>query len=194
MVWIRIVLAVLMALAAVGCSAEASGDESAGEPEGTGTEQVGAPEGSGAAGVLNVDDVQLGWTVEGETLALTVSAPTDGWVAVGFEPTMAMKDADIVMGYVAGTETFVRDDWGDGPTSHRSDIELGGTDDVTNVSGSESGLSTTLSYTIPLDSGDPFDHVLVPGTTVKVLLAYGREGDDGFTGYHAWAETVEIDL
>jgi hypothetical protein len=189
----RIILAAIAAFALAGCSAEASED---------GTEQtaeaqepvVQPPAGSGAAGVLTVEDVDLGWEIGDGSIAVTVTAPTDGWVAVGFEPTMAMKDADIIIGYVSGGEVFISDDWGDGPTSHKPDIDLGGTNDVTDISGSESEGSTTLAFTIPLDSGDAHDRVLTPGTTVKVLLAYGREGADDFAGFHAWAETVEINL
>lgn len=193
--WKPLIGAVLV-LALAGCSAEAS--EETGQAEAPAENPGGAgqtpPAGSGEAGTLMVEDVHLAWELGGGSLSVTVTAPTDGWVAVGFEPSMAMKDANILIGYVSGGEVQLRDDWGDGPTSHKPDADLGGTSDVTDVSGSESDGATTLSFTIPLDSGDAFDRVLAPGTTVKILLAYGREGADDFEGYHAWAETVEVDL
>jgi hypothetical protein len=189
----RVTMAAIAVFALAGCSAEASEDGA--EQTAQAQEQtVQPPAGSGAAGVLTVEDVDLSWEIGDGSIAVTVTAPTDGWVAVGFEPTMAMKDADIIIGYVSGGEAFISDDWGDGPTSHKPDIDLGGTSDVTDISGSETDGSTTLSFTIPLDSGDGYDRVLTPGATVKILLAYGRAGADDFTGFHAWAETVETSL
>jgi hypothetical protein len=187
-----ILTAALSVLVMVGCNARASGDtEQTAEPQQPAVQQ---PSGSGTVCEMTVEEVDLTWEVGDGDLAVSVTAPTDGWIAVGFEPTMAMKDANIIIGYVSGGEVLLRDDWGDGPTSHKPDIDLGGTSDVADASGSESGGSTTLSFTIPLDSGDGFDRILTPGATVKVLLAYGPEGADNFTGFHAWAKTVEITL
>lgn len=195
--WGFVVTVAIIGSAFVGCNAEASDDPEEGPaPEGeeltAGIEEP--PSDGGSAGIVSVDDVQLTWQIEDMDLAVTVSAPTDGWIAVGFEPTMAMKDADIIIGYVSDGEVFLRDDWGDGPTSHKPDVDLGGTEDLSAVSGNESEGSTTLMFTIPLNSGDDYDRALAAGTTVKVLLAYGREGADDYTSYHAWAKTVEIDL
>jgi hypothetical protein len=190
--WSILLTATLLVLAMVGCNARASGDmEQAAKAQ---EPAVQAPPASVGVGAMTVEEVDLTWEVGNGDVAVSVTAPTDGWVAVGFEPSMAMKDANIIIGYVSGGEVFISDDWGDGPTSHKPDIDLGGTNDVTDASGSESGGSTTLSFTIPLDSGDGYDRILTPGATVKVLLAYGREGADDFAGFHAWAKTVEINL
>ncbi len=144
---------------------------------------------------ITVDGFTLRWaTVEGNNLAVQLNGPTTGWVAVGFEPTAAMKDADIIIGYVEDGTLFLRDDFGDGHISHSPDTELGGTDDVTGISGTEEGQITSISFSIPLDSGDGYDRQLTPGSTVKVILAYGPDGADDFEGYHAWAETVEVEL
>ena len=195
--WVFLLAVVLIGSVFTGCSAEASDDQGegpapAGEELPAGVEQP--PDDGGSAGTASVDDVRLDWILEGSDITVTVSAPTDGWIAVGFEPAMAMKDADIIIGYVSEGEAFLRDDWGDGPTSHKPDVELGGTDDLTAVSGTESEGSTTLTFTIPLNSGDEYDRALAAGTTVKVILAYGRGGADDYTSHHAWAETIEIEL
>ncbi|HPF33331.1 MAG TPA: DOMON domain-containing protein [Candidatus Sabulitectum sp.] len=173
-------LAILVAAAVIGCGSEASGEATPVATE-TGKEIV-------------VDDFVLAWTIEDGSMTMTAQAPTTGWVAVGFEPTAAMKDADIIIGYVEDGTLFLRDDFGDGHISHSPDTELGGTDDVTGISGTEEGQITSISFSIPLDSGDGYDRQLTPGSTVKVILAYGPDGADDFEGYHAWAETVEVEL
>ena len=143
---------------------------------------------------LTVDDVRLSLETDGTVLIVSVSAPTTGWVAVGFDPSAAMKDANIVIGYVADGQVFLRDDWGSGHTSHEPDTEMGGEDDITAASGEEAGGVTSITFTIPLDSGSPGDKALVPGTTYDVLVAYGPDSADDFEGFHSWAEIIEIEF
>lgn len=171
-------LAVLFLLS--GCGSDAEGNTVAEQTE----------EGK----VFTVDDFTMSWSIDEGRMEITMEAPTTGWVSVGFEPSAAMKDANIIIGYVENGEVFLRDDWGDGHTSHRPDTELGGTSDVTTVSGHETDGVTSITFRIPLDSGDPYDTVLTEGATTRIILAYGRDGDNSFTGHHAWVKTVEMEL
>ena len=129
-----------------------------------------------------------------DSLNITISAPTDGWVAVGFEPSRAMKDADIYIGYVENGRVFFRDDFGTGNTSHASDESLGGTSGFTSIEGSENAGVTSISFTIARDSGDPHDKVITPGGSYRVIVGYGPEGSDDFTTYHEWVESVDLNL
>jgi hypothetical protein len=147
-----------------------------------------------AADTLETNGYRLVWAVAGDMLDVTMSAPTTGWVAVGFHTEGAMKNADIVIGYVSAGQAAVRDDFGTDYTRHASDISLGGTDDVSSATGTETGGRTSISFSIPLSSGDANDHELVPGSTVSIIMANGSNGDDSFTGMHQWAGVAEIEL
>ena len=175
-------LCLIAVIFTAGCGSDASGESIPDRTE------------SGSNSEITVDDVFLSWVLSDSDIEITVSAPTTGWVAVGFEPTAAMKDADIIIGFVSADGVFIRDDWGDGFTSHRADTELGGADNVTLISGNEEDGATRLIFSIPLSSGDQYDKHLETGTTYKVLLAYGQEDADNYQGYHAWAKTVELEL
>jgi hypothetical protein len=146
------------------------------------------------ADTLETNGYRLIWAVDQDMLDVTMSAPTTGWVAVGFHTEGAMKNADIVIGYVSGGEATARDDFGTDYTRHASDISLGGTDDVSSVSGTETGGRTSISFSIPLSSGDSSDHDLIPGSTVSIIMANGANDDDSFTGMHQWAGVAEIDI
>ena len=177
----------LGALVCLACGAEASGEEMSEE-----TSMIEIEQTVSDAGPVSVEGFVLTTSVDGDELIIEMTAPTTGWLAVGFEPSMAMKDADMIIGYVADGEVFLSDDWGDGPTSHKPDTDLGGSDDVTIISGSEENGLTTITFSRPLVTGDGYDRDITPGGNSKVLLAYGREGADDFEGYHAWAETLDI--
>jgi hypothetical protein len=106
-----------------------------------------------------------------------LSANTVGWVAVGFDPSSQMRDANFIIGNVVSGTGFVRDDFGNSNSSHLSDTDLGGTNDVTLISASETGGVTTLNFTLPLNSGDQYDRVINPGSSYQVIFASGAEDD-----------------
>ncbi len=130
------------------------------------------------------------WAAIKDNLYVIVSAPTDGWIAVGFEPTRMMKNANIIIGYVKGTEVVIDDQFGIKPTSHKPDTELGGTNDVTILGGSDTGDITTLIFSIPLDSMDTFDRKIEKGNEYTILVAYGTR--DNLTSYHKKRGKVKI--
>jgi hypothetical protein len=176
-----------------GGSTAGSGGSTADSDGGTNT----APDGGTAPDIMKTvtsSSVTLSWLVRGDFLDVKLSAPTTGWVAVGWNPSNRMKDADIQVGFVSGGDVKIRDDFGTSQTRHESDESLGGKSNVINISGSESGGTTQLAFTIPLSSGDRYDTTLSGGQNVKVILAYGAQGADDFDSYHAGRGFVEIKL
>jgi hypothetical protein len=140
-----------------------------------------------------VEGITFQWMTDADYLYGMVTAPTTGWVSVGFDPTNQMADANILIGYVESNGTVnMRDDFGTTAFSHASDTSLGGTDNIMEQGGEETGGSTMLSFKIPLNSGDQYDRVLVPGNTYTIILAYGSS--DNYTGIHSEATSTDIDL
>lgn len=142
---------------------------------------------------LTADKMTFDWSVEADTLAVKLSAPTTGWVAVGFNPSAKMKDANIVIGYVKKGQVKIVDDFGTAATQHKSDTKIGGAENVTVVGGSEEGDVTTIEFTIPLNSGDEKDGVIDPNGDTTVILAYGTERDS-FRMKHKFHETLVVNL
>lgn len=173
-----LMLALPMLLFVPGC-----GDEPAG-PSGEGWQEVTA------------EGITLAWLAEGDSLQVEVTAPTTGWVAAGFDPSVGMQDANVLIGYfdTDSSSAAIRDDWGNAPASHRSDLAMGGTQDVRSFDALEDAGSTTLSFTILLDTGDAYDKPLEQGSTYDVILAYGPDGADDFTTQHELATVTTITL
>ena len=121
--------------------------------------------------------MSFSWSVEGNVLKGKMSAKTGGWVAVGFNPSSKMKDANIIIGYVKDGVGTVADHFGDKATGHSADTELGGKEDVTLVAASEENSMTTIEFTMPMDSGDAYDQVLQADGDTVLLLAYGPDRD-----------------
>jgi DOMON domain len=132
------------------------------------------------------------WEIVDENINIILSAPTEGWIAVGFNPSRMMKDADILIGYVKNGEVFMEDHFGSGNTKHQADIDLGGTEDITISGGFEEKDKTTLQFSRPLNSGDSNDRKLEEGKEYKVIFAYGKR--DNFKSYHKLRTSLIITL
>lgn len=139
-------------------------------------------------------DMTVSWSVEGETAEFTMEAPTTGWVSIGFNPSRAMKDAQFIIGYVENGTVFVRDDYGTGLFKHDADTNIGGADDLSNVSGEETEGKTRISFSFPLVSGDEYDADLIEGESFKLLLAYGPDGSDNYSSKHSARASAELQL
>ena len=133
---------------------------------------------------LTVNGFMFRWRIRDENIEFTMEAPTQGWVAVGFKPSIMMKDADYILGYVKDGEVFATDDFGVGNVSHQPDTRQGGSDDISILGGREVDNRTTIQISRPLNSGDIYDQPLAPGETLKVLFAWGSDLADNFTSHH----------
>jgi len=145
---------------------------------------------------VTVADVTLEYRVmqDDVNLECKLTGETTGWMAVGFNPTSVMRNANIIITYVTTTETQIRDDWGTSNTSHASDVSMGGSSDVTLISGSEAAGMSMVHFSIPLDSEDQYDQALMIGETYPIILARGANNADNFTGMHADAGNATITL
>jgi len=137
--------------------------------------------------------IDVYWTVIGERIYIGLRSPGSGWVAIGLDPDgPLMRGADILMGYVADGKAYFEDHYGDTQVSHKSDRELGGSEDVLSFAGSEDEKGTVFEFERALSTGDQFDKPIEPGE-MFVMLAYADKDD--WTTYHGrMRNTIHIDF
>jgi len=138
--------------------------------------------------------IELHWSIVGEEIFMALRCPGHGWVALGWgEPDQVqmMKDADFVIAYVDQTGLHLEDSFGVDFVAHAPDTELGGRDDILEKAGSEQEGSTVVEFRRRLDTGDPYDRAIHPGS-LTVLFAHAHEDD--FTSYHASRSTATLDF
>jgi len=117
-------------------------------------------------------------------------ARTKGWVAIGFNPKLIMKGANIIIGYVKKNKTYIFDHYGTGIISHKIDTSIGGKNDVTNISGYEKNELTELKFSIPLNSKDKYDTEIKLNKKTVVLLAFGRS--DNMKKRHIYRKKLKV--
>lgn len=141
---------------------------------------------------IDLKKLQFFWTVEGDSLRVRLVGKTTGWVAVGFNATSKMRNANIIIGYVKKGKVYISDEYGTSKTQHKSDKRLKGKANIEATSGTEKNGVTTLDFTIPLDSGDKYDGVIDSNAKTRVIVAMGKR--DSFKLGHNFHATLDVQL
>ena len=143
---------------------------------------------------LVTDEFELRWRIDGDEIEFHVGGATGGYVAIGFNPSQAMADADYIIGYVSGSDVMVRDDFGVGMFAHNADTNIGGNDDLTLIDGEESDGFTRIRVRRPLAAGDEYDQELAAGEDLDVIWALGPDDADNFSSHHKARGSFTIQL
>ncbi|MFH2114510.1 MAG: cytochrome and DOMON domain-containing protein [Spirochaetota bacterium] len=131
---------------------------------------------------LESGTVTVSWTIAESLAWFAMTAPTKGWVALGFGAESMMQGADMAIGWVEDDSTaFMLDCFSTGPYGpHPPDTELGGKDDLAVFAAIEKDGSTTIEFSRPIAVSEAYDKPIVTGE--PFLWAYGPADD--FNEYH----------
>lgn len=124
------------------------------------------------------DNYEIAWASDAEYLYVFMRAKTSGFVAIGFQPDTTMQNADIIIGAVKEGKAAVTDEYSAqafGPHLPDTNFE-GGTDDIIEYSGAESGGYSIFEFKRKLNTGDVFDHPVKTGIN-KTIWSYGTTDD-----------------
>lgn len=116
-------------------------------------------------------------------LISAVTAPTRGWVAVGFNNQQHLKGTRFVIGAMISGRFQVEEHIAVVP-DHPRVQELGLGRAVTNVEGRLSGNTTTMKFSLPHLFPDSENPTLLPGTSTFLMLAWSHRAD--FAHHSAW--------
>ena len=146
--------------------------------------------------VFSSGSYELHWKVLGEIIRMAIVGRTSGWVAIGLSPTMMMKDADMIGGWVdSGGKAGIIDCYSTGPNGpHPTDQSLSppGTYDIIEYGGSESAGTTTVEFTRLLRTGDRYDHDIPANGTLSFIWALGSGDDFNFQHLDRGYGTINI--
>jgi hypothetical protein len=126
---------------------------------------------------VNKNGMKVGWEIIDDQLYVEMSAPTKGWVAIGFNTTSQLKGTSLLMGHVKGANSEVVDFFVRAPGDYEPVTELGGVSVITQSEGKEEGGATHISFHIPLRPNSEFHQQLVVGEMYHLLMAFSLEDD-----------------
>lgn len=125
-----------------------------------------------------------------------LSAPTDGWIAVGFNNKPRLRDTRFVIAVTSGKSVYAKEHIALVP-QHKNVTEMDLPETLADVSGffqeSRSHLSFSLPHQIPNHTQNR-QHTLslAPGSNVHLMLAWSRAPE--FNHHSAWRKHFNITL
>jgi hypothetical protein len=136
-----------------------------------------SPKSSGYSG----GSLEMYWKNDAQYLYMALRGSTKGWISIGFEPTVWMKDADMIMGIVSEKNATFLDEYSTGNYEpHLNDTQLGGTYDILEGGGREEDNYTVIEFKRRMNTGDKFDKAFVPGQNVSLIWAMADIKDPDF--------------
>ena len=115
--------------------------------------------------------------ITGDRVEFTLTAPTQGWVGIGFNSRNSIVSSDLYLFHVVDGQTTGQDMYVKAAGDPRLDLDLGGTDDIQIVSGTEGQGKTRIVFSLPLSSTDKNDFKLAPEKELWLIMAYSTHDE-----------------
>ncbi len=130
-----------------------------------------------APNLLAKNGMTIGWHHEQSFVRFELAAPTNGWLAIGFNEQQRLDNTYLIMakvedGYVNVTEHKVLR-----PGQYIPVIETNGKSMIFDCQGYESGDSTHVSFSVPTGLGGEFQKDLSPSLDYYLTIAFSRSDD-----------------
>jgi hypothetical protein len=110
-------------------------------------------------------------------LSIELSAPTSGWLAIGFNAQQSIKGTHLVMCHVVDDKIKVVEHYTVSPGNYQAISALGGENAVSNIKGRQHGQTTNISFDLSIDPVDRYHKNLAKGNAYFITLAYSQSDD-----------------
>lgn len=124
-----------------------------------------------------VGELLLRYEVIEDSVFCFMTAPTRGWIMMGFNHKNSLSGADFKFFSVENGQAIYSDQKNIGGRKYLPDQKLNGSNNITLHSAIEKKNRTSISFSIPLKSNDPNDYQHDTKTTFWLILAYSAEDD-----------------
>lgn len=144
--------------------------------------------------VFDNGNYRLLWKIEGDKAFMAIDAKAPGWVAVGFQPTAVMANADMIFGFVdAANKVGAVDAWSTGIFGpHPADTSQKGSDNILSSAGKRTADRVVFEFSRLLNTGDKLDKVIPATGSFKIIWAYGPNFQ--FTANHVKAGSATLTM
>ncbi|MFS4449706.1 DOMON domain-containing protein [Maribacter sp. 2307UL18-2] len=138
------------------------------------------------------NNMTVGWKMEKEYIHFEMEAPTNGWVAIGFNETKSLAGTYLLMGRIRNGKAEVLEYYTEKPGSYKPIADLGIPNRVISISGHEKGNLTKLKFSVPIGKSSKYHKQLSTDSKWTMLLAYSL--DDDFQHHSIMRTSVNIKL
>jgi hypothetical protein len=141
---------------------------------------------------ITQNGMTVSWLYRQDRMYFEMEAPTEGWVAIGFNERNTLPGSYLLMGsVVAGTPNVV-EHYTLSPGDYRPVSALGAAPQLNDVGGSESGGKTRIRFSLPIESRHQYAKNMIEGSSWILHMAYSREDD--FQHHSMMRTAVKVQL
>jgi hypothetical protein len=137
---------------------------------------------------IMLNGVEVNWHFTNDRIFLEMTAPTTGWVTVGFNESIGITGAYLLMGRVVNNTPELVEHHTVSPGNYKP-IPIRS---VKDISGSEKNGFTTINFSLPIQPKGSKQKELFVGRELIIILAYSREDD--FQHHSAMRTSIKIKL
>lgn len=123
--------------------------------------------------------VTIEWQHQGDRIYFEVNAPTEGWVAIGFNKSGAMRDLYLIMGRIENGGVEVVEHYTSSPGAYKPITYFGQSSAVENVGGTEGQNTTNIKFSLPHHAFGKYQKDLGQGLNYTMTMAYSVSDDFG---------------
>jgi len=143
-------------------------------------------------GQVEKNGMTVNWEIKYDRIYFEMQAPTDGWLAIGFNEKEGLVGTNLIMGTVNNRQLSMTDDYIVGFGDHQPIEKLGGSNQLLDQKGKEKEKHTSICFSLPIEAADQFHFDLKKGKTLHLLMAYSRSDD--FDHHSMMRTSVKITL
>ncbi len=107
---------------------------------------------------LLVNGMEMSYEIRNDSIAINLTAPTRGWVGIGFNSEDNIVGSDLLLFHVVNGHTEEKDMYVKGFGDPREDVDLNGQSSFLILKGREHANETQIQFQISLNNQDALDY------------------------------------
>ncbi len=139
---------------------------------------------------IKVEKMVIKWETTADAVSFEVFAPTDGWVALGFNSANNIVGTNLIMGASKNSMSKVEDQYVVSVGVHKETKSIGSKSSISNFSCIENGSGTTMKFSISQKQLDKFHCSLLEETKIWFICAYSEQDD--FEHHSIMRQHIEV--
>lgn len=138
------------------------------------------------------NEMIVSWSYKGDRILFEITAPTQGWLAIGFNDKPVLTGTYLLMGRITDLGVELVEHYTISPGNYKPIESIGGDVLVSEISGKEILGKSTIRFSIPIAKRDRFRKDLSKNSSYNLVMAFSREDD--FQHHSIMRTSVEIVL
>jgi V8-like Glu-specific endopeptidase len=127
--------------------------------------------------MLIENGMTVSWAFKEDRIYIEMEAPTEGWVAIGFNNSENTTGNYLIMGNVINRKVIIEEHYTISTGNYKSFEVLNTKSSLKNKEGSEINNVTKLKFSLPQSSTNKYARNLKEGSEYILLIAFSQEDD-----------------